>query len=286
MKLISVVTPCFNEQDNILELYDRVKSVFNKQLKNYTYEHIFIDNSSTDKSIEIIKEIIESDKNVKLIVNSRNFGHMRSPVHGMFQASGDVIISLVSDLQDPPEMIPRLIDEWEKGSDIVLAIKETSKENAFMFKLRKIYYRILNKLSEIEIFENFTGFGLYTKQVMYSIKQLDDPYPFFRGMVAEVGFNVTKIDYDQPVRKKGITKNNFYTLYDIGILGIISNSKIPLRLAIFLGGGFGIISFSVGVLYLVLKIMFWDTFSVGIAPIIILLAFMFSVFLFFIGLIG
>ena len=286
MRLISIVTPCYNEEENIEELYARVKEVMKSKLSNYNYEHIFIDNASTDNTVDKLRNISNTDKNIKIIINSRNYGHMCSPVHGMFQASGDVIISIVSDLQDPPEMIPQFIEKWEGGNDIVLAIKESSKENGLMFSLRKSYYSILGKLSEIEIFQNYTGFGLYDKKVMSAIKQLKDPYPFFRGMVAEVGFKVAKINYSQPVRLRGITKNNFYSLYDIGILGIVSNSKIPLRMSIFIGVFFGVLSLLIGFGYFVAKLLYWDTMSLGMAPLIILSSFMFSIMLFFVGILG
>jgi polyisoprenyl-phosphate glycosyltransferase len=286
MRLISIVTPCYNEEENIEELYARVKEVMKSKLSNYNYEHIFIDNASTDNTVDKLRNISNTDKNIKIIINSRNYGHMCSPVHGMFQASGDVIISIVSDLQDPPEMIPQFIEKWEGGNDIVLAIKESSKENGLMFSLRKLYYSILGKLSEIEIFQNYTGFGLYDKKVMSAIKQLKDPYPFFRGMVAEVGFKVAKINYSQPVRLRGITKNNFYSLYDIGILGIVSNSKIPLRMSIFIGVFFGVLSLLIGFGYFVAKLLYWDTMSLGMAPLIILSSFMFSIMLFFVGILG
>jgi glycosyltransferase involved in cell wall biosynthesis len=286
MKLISIVTPCYNEEENVEELYLRVKEVMESRLSAYNYEHIFIDNASMDNTVNKLKKIANDDKNIKIIINSRNYGHMRSPVYGMFQASGDVIISIVSDLQDPPEMIPEFIEKWEKGDDIVLAIKESSEENGLMFSLRKLYYSMLSQLSEIEIFQNFTGFGLYDKKVMEAIKQLKDPYPFFRGMVAEVGFKVAKINYNQPARLRGVTKNNFYSLYDIGILGIISNSKIPLRMAIFIGVLFGILSLLVGLGYFFTKLLYWDTMSLGMAPLIIMSSFMFSIMLFFIGIVG
>jgi glycosyltransferase involved in cell wall biosynthesis len=286
MKLISIVTPCYNEEANVEELYSRVKSVLSTELSEYDYEHIFIDNASTDKTVKLLKAIAEDDKRVKIIVNSRNFGHMCSPVHGMFQAKGDAIVSIVSDLQDPPEMIPAFIKEWENGNDIVLAIKKSSEENGLMFKVRQTYYNILEKLSEVEVFKNYTGFGLYDKKVMQAVKELNDPYPFFRGMVAEVGFKVAKIDYNQPVRLRGVTKNNFYTLYDIGMLGIINNSKVPLRMAIFMGIFFGILSLFVGFGYFIAKLLYWDTMSLGVAPLIIMSSLMFSVMLFFIGIIG
>ena len=286
MKLISIVTACYNEEENVEELYQRVKSIMDNKLSHYNYEHIFIDNASTDKTVSKLKKISKIDKNIKIIINSRNFGHICSPVHGMFQATGDVIVSIVADLQDPPGMIPQFVKEWESGNDIVLAIKKSSEENGLMFKIRKLYYKTLSKLSEIEVFQNYTGFGLYDKKVMNAVKELKDPYPFFRGMIAEVGFKVKKLDYAQPVRLRGLTKNNFYTLYDIGMLGIISNSKVPLRMAVFMGVLFGLISILIGFGYFVAKLMFWDTMSLGAAPLIIMSSLMFSVMLFFIGIIG
>jgi glycosyltransferase involved in cell wall biosynthesis len=286
MELISIVTACYNEEENVEELYQRVKSIMDNKLSHYNYEHIFIDNASTDKTVSKLKKISKIDKNIKIIINSRNFGHICSPVHGMFQATGDAIVSIVADLQDPPEMIPQFVKEWESGNDIVLAIKKSSEENGLMFKIRKLYYKTLSKLSEIEVFQNYTGFGLYDKKVMNAVKELKDPYPFFRGMIAEVGFKVKKLDYAQPVRLRGLTKNNFYTLYDIGMLGIISNSKVPLRMAVFMGVLFGLISILIGFGYFVAKLMFWDTMSLGVAPLIIMSSLMFSVMLFFIGIIG
>lgn len=286
MKTISIVTACFNEEENVRELYTQVRNVIETKLPNYQYEHIFIDNCSGDKTVEILKEIAKEDQRVKIIVNSRNFGHVRSPVHGLFQASGDAVISVVADLQDPPEMIPEFIKKWEDGADIVLAIKRQSEENGLMFKTREFYYGLLSKLSEVQIFKNYTGFGLYDKKVMNALKTMQDPYPFFRGMIAEVGFKVEKLDYNQPIRIKGITKNNFYTLYDMGILGIINNSKVPLRLAVFVGLIMGVISFLTGVVYLIMKLIFWNEMTLGVAPLIIGGSFSFSVMLFFIGIIG
>ncbi len=286
MKKISIVTACYNEEENVEELYNQVKKVMNTHVPQYTYEHIFIDNASEDKTVEILKKIATDDKNVKIIVNSRNFGHIKSPTHGLFQATGDAVISVVADLQDPPELIPVFIQEWENGFDIVLAQKRESEEHGLMFKIRELYYDLLHKVSEVKTFKNVTGFGLYDKKVMDSIKSMNDPYPFFRGMLAEVGFNVKQIPYNQPVRIRGVTKNNFYSLYDMGILGIISNSKVPLRLAIFLGAFFGMVSFLVGIGYLIAKLIWWDSMSIGMAPLIIMSSFMFSVMLFFIGLIG
>ena len=285
-KLISVVTPCYNEDENIAEVYQQVKTVIEKQLSDYNYEHIFIDNASTDKTAELLKDIATTDKNVKVIINSRNFGHIRSPVYGMMQAQGDVVISLVADLQDPPQMIVQFIREYEQGYNIVLAVKESSRENGLMYKSRNLYYRLLHKVSDVEIFKNYTGFGLYDKKTMQALKQMPDAYPFFRGMVAEIGYKVKKIYYDQPIRHKGTTKNNFYTLYDIGVLGLINNSKVLLRLSIFIGFIIGLLSIIIGIFYFIMKLIYWDSLSIGVAPMIVGGSLMFSILLFFIGILG
>ena len=285
-QLISIVTPCYNEDENIVKLYEEVKKVLDKELSEYSYEHIFIDNASTDRTIEFLKNIAKIDSNVKIIINSRNFGHIRSPVYGMMQATGNVVISLVADLQDPPQMIVQFVREYERGYNIVLAIKESSRENKLMYKTRGLYYRLLHKVSDVEIFKNYTGFGLYDKKAMHALKQMPDAYPFFRGMIAEIGYKVKKIHYDQPNRLKGITKNNLYTLYDIGILGLVNNSKVFLRMSIFAGIFVGLVSIFMSVYYLIMKIVYWDHFSFGIAPILISTSLMFSLLLFFIGILG
>lgn len=285
MKKISVVTACFNEEENVKEVYARVKKAMS-QFPQYAYEHIFIDNASTDRTVEILKALAKDDKNLKIIVNSRNFGHIKSPTYALLGAEGDAVISIVADLQDPPEMIPELIAKWQEGNDLVLAIKRDSEEKGVMFKIRELYYELLSKLSEIEIFKNFTGFGLFDKKVIAALRRMNDPYPFFRGMLAEAGYKVAKIPYDQPIRIRGVTKNNLYTLYDMGILGIICNSKVPLRLSTFIGMITGVLSIAVGLVYFVLKLIYWDEMSVGIAPLIILFSFVSSGILFFIGIIG
>jgi len=285
-KLISLVTPCYNEEGNITKVYEQVKIIIEEQLNDYVYEHIFIDNASTDETVEILKDIAKKDKNVKIIVNSRNFGHIRSPVYAMMQAGGDVVISLVADLQDPPEMIVDFIRANEEGYNIVLAIKVSSQEKRLMYKVRSLYYRLLNRITDTEIYENYTGFGLYDRKTLEALRRMPDAYPFFRGMISEIGYKVKKIPYNQPVRAKGVTKNNFYTLYDIGILGLINNSKVLLRLSIFIGFIVGFLSIIVGVFYFVRKLMYWESFSLGLAPMLIGGSLMFSVVLFFIGILG
>ena len=286
MKKISIVTACYNEEDNVEALYRSVKDIMFESLINYKYEHLFIDNCSNDKTVDLLRKIAAEDKNVKVIINSRNFGHIRSPVYGLLQADGDAIISLVADFQDPPEMIVDLVKKWEEGNDAVLAIKKNSKESKILFKLRTWYYNLLSKLSDVRIYKNFTGFGLYSKKVMNEIRRISDPYPFFRGMIAEVGYKVALIDYIQPARSRGFSKNRFYSLYDMAILGIICNSKIPLRLAVFIGAVSAFFSAMVGVSYFVAKILFWEKINLGVAPLIIMTSFMFSILLFFIGVIG
>ncbi len=284
-KTISIVTPCYNEQDNVRNLYNQVREVM-LAIGKYRYEHIFIDNSSRDATVAILRQIAAEDRNVKIIVNSRNFGHIRSPIHALFQTRGDAVIGIVADLQDPPPMIADLIREWEKGAYCVLGIKRTSQEASLMFWLRKQYYKLLESLSSIETIQNFTGFGLYDRKVVDLVRSFEDPYPFFRGMIAEIGLPMVKLPYDQPARKFGITKNNWYTLYDIGMLGIINNSKVPLRLAAlagFIGAGF---SFLVALIYLVLKLTFWSTFSFGLAPTLIGIFFISSLQLLFLGVLG
>ncbi|HWE53405.1 MAG TPA: glycosyltransferase family 2 protein [Bryobacteraceae bacterium] len=285
MKMVSVVTPCFNEEANVIELSNRVRAVFEK-LPQYRYEHIFIDNASRDNTLAILKHIAGTDPCVKVIANSRNFGHLRSPMHGMFQAGGDAVILLFSDLQDPPEMLTEMIARWEDGTPVVLAIKETSDENGLMFWLRTKYYRLVNRLADLETYENFTGFGLYDRRVIEIVRSFNDPYPYFRGMIAEIGLPHVKIVYRQGRRMRGITKNNFYTLWDLAMLGITNFSKVPLRLLTFFGFGAAVLSvlFSLG--YLVYKLLFWNRFSVGIAPLVIGIFFIGSVQLICIGIVG
>jgi glycosyltransferase involved in cell wall biosynthesis len=286
MKKISIVTACYNEEMNVENLYLAVKSVFQKDLKKYKYEHIFIDNASKDKTVEELKKIAKRDKNVKIIVNARNFGHIRSPYHGLLQADGDAVISLVADFQDPPQMIADFVHMWENGNSIVVGVKSKSKESPLIFMLRKLFYILIRKFGETEHIDNFTGFGLYDKKVISVLRQFKDPYPYFRGLIAEIGFKRAAIDYVQPKRKAGKTKNNFYSLYDMAMLGFVNNSKIPLRVAAFAGFAIGAISFIVALVYLTMKLVFWDRFQMGTAPIIIGLFFFSSVQLFFIGILG
>lgn len=285
MKKISIVTPCYNEEDNVNECVKVIKEVFSLY-DNYIYEHIFIDNASTDKTVMKLKELANEDKNIKIILNSRNFGHICSPYYGLLQATGDAVVLFVADLQDPPSLIHDFIKKWEDGYKSVVGVKKSSEESHIMFKIRKLYYSTVNKLSKIDLIDNFTGFGLFDREVIEILRKLDDPYPYFRGLIPEIGLKIYKIEYNQPIRRKGITKNNFFTLYDIGMLGIVSHSLVPLRLATMLGFSISIISIFIAFIYLILKLIFWNTFSLGMAPMVIGLFFFSSVQLFFIGIIG
>lgn len=284
-KLISVVTPCYNEELNVEEVYKQVKAVF-AQLPQYRYEHIFIDNASADNTVAILKRLAAADYNVKIIVNVKNFGHIRSPYYGLLQARGDAAIMIVSDLQDPPEMIKEFLQKWEAGYSVVVGVKNQSEENQLMFAVRKVYYNLLKKFSDTEQIKNFTGFGLYDQKFISVLRTLKDPYPYFRGLVTEIGFNRAEINYVQPARKRGKTSNNFYSLYDLAMLGFVNHSKIPLRLASFIGFGMSVVSFMVGIIYLVYKLLFWNRFEAGLAPLTIGIFLFSSIQLFFIGILG
>ena len=285
MKPISIVTPCYNEEKNIKDVYLQVKNVI-EELGTYSYEHIFIDNASKDKTVPILREIAGKDKNVKIIVNARNFGHIRSPYHAILQAKGDAVISISSDLQDPPSMIADFIKKWEEGYKIVVGVKSKSEENRIMFAVRKLYYNLIEKFSDIKQIKNFTGFGLYDKEFVDILRKLDEPYPYFRGLITEMGFERAEVKFVQPKRKKGKTKNNFYTLYDMAMLGFVNHSKVPLRMATFVGFSVAMFSLLVAFAYFVYKLIFWQSFQVGMAPMVIGVFFFAAVQLFFIGIIG
>ncbi|MFA6547742.1 MAG: glycosyltransferase family 2 protein [Candidatus Magasanikbacteria bacterium] len=284
-KKISVVTPCFNEEDNVSDVYEQTKAVF-VGLLHYDYEHIFIDNASTDRTVSILKQIAQLDKNVKIIVNTRNFGHICSPIHALLQARGDAVIMLLSDLQDPPILMKEFIKKWEEGYKVVIGIKNKSLENPLMFFIRKIYYTLIKKFAEIEQINNFFGYGLYDRKFIEVLRQINDPYPYFRGLINEIGFERTEIFYTQFERKKGKSKNNFYTLYDVAMLGFVNHSKVPLRMASFIGFIISVISFIIAIIYLAYKLLYWQEFQLGLAPLIIGIFFFSSVQLFFIGILG
>lgn len=285
MKLITVVTPCYNEEDNVDEVYTQTKAIFSC-IEGVQYEHLFIDNCSTDRTPILLRQLAAADPQVKVIFNARNFGHIRSPYYGLLQAKGDAAILLVADLQDPPELMKQFVAHWLTGEKIVVGVKPSSEESSIMFGLRRLYYRMITRIADVKLIQNFTGFGLYDRQVLDVLRRIDDPYPYLRGLVSEVGFEAIQIPYNQPRRQRGITKNNFYTLYDIAMLGITSHSRVPLRLATMIGFALSGVSLFVSLIYLLLKLIFWDQFSMGTAPVLIGVFFFASVQLFFIGLLG
>jgi glycosyltransferase involved in cell wall biosynthesis len=285
IRTVTVLTPCFNEAENVRALYERVRAVF-QPLEEYVYEHVFIDNASTDETVPILRDIAAHDKHVKVIVNTRNFGHIRSPYHALLQCRGDAVIGMAADLQDPPELIPSFLEKWREGYKVVLGVKSASDESAVMFAIRRFGYGVIDRLSEVKQVRNTTGFGLYDRTFVSVLRRLPDPYPYFRGIVAELGFRYATVPYTQPRRTGGVTKNNLYMLYDIGVQGIVNHSKIPLRLATIIGFCSSIVSLVAALVYFVMKMLFWYNLPIGIAPLIIGLFCVASVQLFFLGVLG
>lgn len=285
MKHISIMTPCYNEEGNIMNIYQAVKGQFDK-LPQYTYEHIFIDNYSTDRSREILRDLALKDKNVKVILNARNFGPNRSGTYGMLQGSGDALICIVCDLQDPPEMIPQFLEKWEEGYKVVLGQKTKSKENPVMYQIRKLYYKIMSFLSETEHLTNVTGYGLFDREVLDMIRWMDDPDPYIRGLVPQLGYKWCLVEYTQQERKEGKSSYNFSRYFDFAITGVVHVSRKPLRVATLLGFIMSAISFCLALVYLIMKLIHWDSFIMGTAPILIGMFLLGSIQLAFIGVVG
>jgi glycosyltransferase involved in cell wall biosynthesis len=286
MKKITIVSSAHNEVENVEELLKRVWAAVEPYEPRYSFEFIVIDNDSNDGTQDLLRKLSAADKRLKVILNMRNFGQIRSGQHVFLQAQGDAVIGLASDLQDPPELIPQFITKWEEGFKIALGVKAESEESALFFLVRKAYYSLVSRLSHVKLLKNVTGFGLYDQRVVELFRKLDDPYPYMRGIISDFGFPVAQISFVQPVRKRGFTKNNLYTLYDYAMLGLTSFSKVPLRLATMLGFAMSLVSLLVAVGYLVYKLLFWHDFPVGIAPVVIGIFLLASVQLFFIGILG
>lgn len=285
-KTISVVLPSYNEEGNIEQIYIEILKLFKSQLKKYNYEILFIDNDSKDNTRSIIRKICKKDKNAKAIFNAKNFGQFNSPYYGLLNTSGDAVISMASDFQDPVDMLPKFIEAWEKGYKIAVGIRKTSTDNIILSKIKKLYYNLIDKFSNIDQIKMFTGFGLYDKDFIDILKKLDDPTPFLRGIVAEIGFKRKEIFFEQGKRKSGKTSNNFYSLYDAAMLSFTSYTKIGLRLATFFGAIVFIISFVVAIVYFVMKIIWWDRFQAGMIPMLLGMLFLGSIQILFIGIIG
>ena len=286
MKKISVLIPCYNEAENVGPISRAVTEILEKELPQYDYELVFIDNDSTDGTRDIIRGLCADNPRIKAILNARNFGQFNSPYYGMLQVTGDCVIEMVADFQDPVEMIPKYIHEWEKGYKIVIGIKTSSKENRLMYWLRSCYYKTIKKLSDVEQIEHFTGSGLYDREFIEVLRNLDDPTPFLRGIVAELGYRRKEIPYEQPRRRAGKTHNNFYRLYDAAMLSVTSYTKAGLRLATVFGSICAVVSMLIAMVYLVMKLIWWDRFPAGMAPMLIGMLFLGSVQLFFIGFLG
>ena len=287
-KKISIMIPCFNEVENVVPMSEAVCGIMEKELSAYDYELLFIDNCSTDGTRAKLEQLCSNNKKIKAILNVTNFGQFNSPFYGMCQTSGDCTISMCCDFQDPPEMIPVFVKKWEEGHRIVSGIKTSSKENPFIYFLRSIYYKLIRGMSDVEMIEHFTGFGLYDRSFVRLLRELDDPIPFLRGIVAEYGggFNMKEVQYEQAKRRAGKTHNNFYSLYDAAMLSFTSYTKVGLRLATFLGFFTSAVSIIIAIVYLVLKLTHWNSMSMGIAPVMIGVFVLGGIQIFFIGLIG
>ena len=284
-KFISVVTPTFNEIENIELLYKEIKKIF--QDIDIKYEHIVIDNNSDDGTQELLKKIAKDDKNFKVIINSQNFGQVKSPFHGLIQGKGDATILICADFQTPLSVIPKLIEKWNIGEEkIILTQKITSEENIFLKGIRNFYYLLLKKFSEKEIIKHTTGDGIYDKEIIEIFRRIEDPSPFLRGLVSEIGYKVGTVEYDQQNRKFGKTKNNFFSLFDVALLGLIKHSNFFLRMMTIFGLIMGVMSFLSSVTFLLYKLFFWNSFQLGIAPLVIGMFFLASIQIFFLGLIG
>ena len=286
MKKISILIPCYNEEENVIPITNGIVEEMGKNLSDYDYEIIFIDNDSKDNTRPLLREICKRNSKVKAIFNAKNFGQFNSPYYGMLQTTGDCTILVCCDFQDPIEMIPQIIAEWEKGARIVSCIKTASKENRIMRFLRTCYYKIIKKMSDVDQIEHFTGFGLYDRSFIDVLRNLNDPTPFLRGIVAELGFKRVSIEYTQAKRRAGKTKNNFFTLFDAAMLSFTSYTKVGLHLVTFAGMILSALSIFAALVYLVLKLLYWDRFSAGFAPMIIGLFFLNAIELLFIGFVG
>lgn len=286
MPHISVVSGCYNEEDNVGELFDRVKAAVEGLGEKYTFELVLIDNASTDRTVERIKELVKKDDRVRAIVNARNFGHIRSPYYALLQSEGDITIAMASDLQDPPELIPEFVKKWEEGFKIVAAIKTDTSESKVLWLFRSIYYRTVKRLANVSLLEHFTGFGLYDRHIIEILRSIEDPYPYFRGLISEIGYDIARVPFKQPSRKHGKTKASFFILYDMAMLGIITHSRIPMRLASMSGFLLSAFSLLVGLAYLIAKLVFWNQFQLGLAPVVIGTFLMSSAVLFSVGVLG
>ena len=284
-KKVSVMVPCYNEEENVVAISEAIVTQM-EALPQYDYELLFIDNCSTDGTRPLLREICAKNPRIKAIFNVKNFGQFNSPVYGLCQTTGDCAISICADFQDPVEMIPTFLKHWEEGYQIVCGVKTSSKESPLVYRLRTLYYKLIKKFSSVDQIEHFTGFGLYDRSFLDVLRSLDDPTPFIRGIVAELGGRRKEVPYEQPQRRAGKTHNNWYSLYDAAMLSFTSYTKIGMRVAVFLGVFFSFLSLLIGAAYLILKLIYWDRFVAGQAPTIIIVSLMCSALLAFMGFLG
>jgi len=283
-KLISIVTPTFNEEKNIEELSRQI--AVQMKSTNYNYEHIIIDNASTDNTQNVIRKICSENKSVKAIFNNKNFGHIRSPFYGILQTKGDAVIFIASDFQDPPDLIPELLEKWNNGSEVVLLKRKKSNVNTFTESFKKLFYKIINLISETTLTERTTGSGIIDKNIVEQLRKIDEPYPYFRGLILEFTNKISTLEFNQPKRTQGISKNNFFTLFDIGMLGIIKHSKVPLRIMTLAGFFLSLLLLGIGIFFLFYKLLYWSSFQLGLAPLILGVFFGISIQIMMIGVIG
>jgi len=286
MTLLSIVTPCFNEEAGIVACYEAVRSTMEAGLPEFEYEHIFIDNCSQDRTVDLLREIAARDKRVKVIVNARNFGPARSPFHALLQIRGDAVVPILADLQTPPSLIPEMVRLWREGAKVVIAVKRAGKEPLLLGAARSLFYGLMKKFSRVEQVPHFMGYGLYDRRVVEALRELNEPEPYFRGLVMEVGFERAFVQYDQPPRRHGKSSYNIFSLADFALVGLSSNSRAPLRMMTFLGFLTSMLSFLAGLVYLVIKLAFWNSLPIGVAPVLIAVFFLGSIQLLALGVVG
>lgn len=285
-KLISISTSCFNEQKNIINLCNRIENIFKKYKTKYSYEIVISDNNSTDQTPDVLRKLAHKTKNLKVLFNQTNYGHVRSPYSSLLHCSGDAVIRMASDLEDPPELIDSFIKHWENGSKVVVAVRNKSDEPGLMKYIRSIFYKFIAKISDTKQIKNYTGFGLYDREVIEQVKSLNDPFPYFRGIIPELGYDIKKVFFDKPYRKYGVSKGNIFTNYELAVAGIVRFSKLPLRFMVLLGFMLGLISILFLSWFLYQKFANWDSYEAGIAPLLLLNLFFFSIIFIFLGIIG
>jgi glycosyltransferase involved in cell wall biosynthesis len=285
-KLVSIVTPCYNEAAGIAECYEAVRKVFDDELTEFEHEHIFIDNCSSDRTVEILKQIASRDRRVKIIVNARNFGPARSPHHAILQAMGDAVAPVLADLQTPPAILPEMIRRWASGYKVVIGVRRGTREGIIARFVRSAFYSFIKRLSRVEQIPNFIGYGVYDRRVIDVMRQLYEPDPYFRGLVPEIGFERAIVEYDQPERRHGKSRNSISDLVDLAFLALSTYAKAPMRLMTITGVCVAGICLAAALVYLVLKLIYWDSFSIGVAPLLLATLFLGSIQLLALGLIG